>query len=115
MWPIPSLPAYSGPYTVGTFDIEVPSTDLLQAAADSTLVPETVSCRVFYPAENDKSHRARPVYWIQDPQKGIVAAYGQFLGARPALASAFTYLSSIMYYIKTVSYTHLTLPTKRIV
>jgi len=100
MWPIPSLPAYSGPYTVGTFDIEVPSADLLPAAADSKLVPETVSCRIFYPAEKDKSHISRPVYWIQEPQKGIVAAYGQFLGARPALASAFTYLSSIMYYIK---------------
>jgi platelet-activating factor acetylhydrolase len=99
VWPTPTLPAYTGPYSVGSFDIEVPSADLLPSSATSDLIPETVACRVFYPAEKEKSH-TRPIYWIQDPQRGIVTAYGQFLGARPALANIFSLFPQILYYIK---------------
>jgi len=98
---LPYLPAYSGPYPVGTIDIEVASADILPSGQSSSQIPETVACRVFYPAEQPakKSH-SRPVYWIQNPQKEIVSAYGRFLGASPTLASVFSYFSQIIYYVK---------------
>lgn len=58
-WPLPPLPAYTSPYQVGTFDIEVPSANLLPASASSDLIADTVSCQVFYPAEDTKLHSAR--------------------------------------------------------
>lgn len=100
VWPTPYFPSYSGPYTVGTFDLEVPSADVLPSAQSHEDIPETVSCRVFYPAENQKTHHARPVYWIQSPQRGIVSAYGQFLGASPRFAHLFSYFPQILYHIK---------------
>lgn len=98
---LPYFPAYSGPYSVGSIDIEVASADLVPHNQASSRIPETVACRVFYPAEQpEKKSHARPVYWIQDPQKDIVSAYGRFLGVSPRLATAFSYFSQLIYYVK---------------
>lgn len=98
---LPYLPAYSGPYSVGTIDLEIASADLIPSGQSSAQIPETVACRIFYPAEQPpkKSH-SRPVYWIQSPQKEIVSAYGRFLGASPTLASVFSYFSQLIYYVR---------------
>jgi len=98
---LPYFPAYSGPYAVGSIDVEVASKDIRPSSQLSNSIPETVACRVFYPAEQPtKKPHPRPVYWIQDPQKEIVSAYGRFLGASPRLATVFSYFSQLIYYVK---------------
>ncbi|KAM3549638.1 hypothetical protein ARSEF4850_008750, partial [Beauveria asiatica] len=52
--PVPAFPQYTGPYKVGTVDVEIPVADLPSpspvpaAAVDASI--ETIQYRVFYPA-----------------------------------------------------------------
>lgn len=88
--PVSSLPEYSGPYKVGSIDVEIPVADLdsPSPAPDSSL--STVAYRIFYPCE--PSANDRPVRWIPNPQRGYMAAYARFMGANSAFASVFAYV-----------------------
>ena len=84
---VPSFPDYTGPYKVGTVDVESPVTELDSPApppdgADGLL---TVQFRIFYPAEADS--QGKPITWLPAPQRLHVSAYSQFLGFGPALSS----------------------------
>ena len=89
--PVPALPAYTGPYGVGTQDVEIPISQL------STSVPaldpsiSTVNFRLFYPCQREQRRRARPVYWLPEPQGEYWRAYARFLQASPWLASLLRY------------------------
>lgn len=83
--PTPSFPTYSGPYPVGTLDVEVPTSEVLSPspAPDPTIT--TVSFRVFYPC-NPPKEGPKSVYWLPDPQRQYIKAYAQFLGANSGLS-----------------------------
>jgi hypothetical protein len=83
--PTPSFPTYSGPYPVGTLDVEVPTSEVLSPspAPDPTIT--TVSFRVFYPC-NPPKEGPKSVYWLPDPQRQYIKAYAQFLGASSSLS-----------------------------
>lgn len=97
--PIPKFPEYTGPYPVGTVDVEIPVTDISPSQHTSppgSAIP-TIALRIFYPCSPPK-HSARPVRWIQSPQRSIVSSYGRFLGAGSVFSNAFAYLSALLYY-----------------
>lgn len=83
--PVPSFPDYTGPYKVGTLDVEIPTAQV----ASSWTIPDssisTVSFRIFYPCEQP-SKRPQPVYWLPEPQCEFFKAYTRFLGASPRLS-----------------------------
>lgn len=78
--PIPAFPAYTGPYKVGTVDVEIPVSELSSPspAPDNAVDIETILFRVFYPAVSD-SHQNR-ISWLPSPQRHHVGAYTRFLG-----------------------------------
>lgn len=78
--PTPAFPEYTGPYKVGTVDLEVPVADLPQhSPAPDPNIP-TVQFRVFYPCEHSPKHDKNP-RWVPQPQHDYIGAYARFLGA----------------------------------
>lgn len=84
--PIPSFPEYTGPYKVGTVDVELPVSDF----ESPTAVPpgaadiHTVQFRIFYPAAAESAEKR--ISWLPTPQRQHLSAYTKFLGIGPMLA-----------------------------
>ena len=78
--PAPSFPPYTGPYKVGTTDVEIPAAELPSPSPTPDPTLSTVSFRIFYPCE-PPAKPAKPVYWLPDPQQEFLGAYVRFLGA----------------------------------
>lgn len=78
--PIPTLPEYTGPYKVGTADVEIPISDLHAPSSPPSNAAGilTVQFRIFYPAQPDSQGKA--VTWLPHPQRSHVSAYTKFLG-----------------------------------
>jgi platelet-activating factor acetylhydrolase len=91
--PVPAFPEYTGPYKVGTMDVEIPICDLESPspAPDNAANIETVQYRIFYPAvpETDDKH----ISWLPTPQRRHVSAYTQFIGINHTLAEVLSYVS----------------------
>ena len=83
--PIPALPKYTGPYHVGSYDVEVPAAELSSQSCPDPEVT-TINFRLFYPSEPALA-KAKPVYWLPHPQGEYLRAYFRFLSAAPWLAS----------------------------
>ena len=83
--PTPSFPSYTGPYSVGSYAVEIPITELPSNATHPDPSVTTLSFRVFYPCEAP-SKPPHPVYWIPEPQKEYLRAYAGFCGASPRLS-----------------------------
>jgi len=96
--PVPGFAEFTGPYKVGTVDVEIPVADLdSPAPAPANAVDiETVSCRIFYPAHPDANGKRIP--WVPAPQRYTISSYIQFLGAGPTLASAASFLTRHLHY-----------------
>lgn len=97
--PIPGFPEYTGPYKVGTVDVEIPISELESPSP----TPEgaehihTVLFRVYYPATPDTN--GKRITWLPAPQRLHVSAYTQFLGIGPMVASVLSFLPRHMNYI----------------
>ncbi|KAL9596365.1 MAG: hypothetical protein Q9219_005843 [cf. Caloplaca sp. 3 TL-2023] len=104
--PTPGFPAYTGPYRVGTTDVEIPAAELPppSPAPDSNI--STVSFRIFYPREPAATH-SKPVYWLPNPQHEYLSAYVRFLGASQRLSAILRNLP----FLRILSYT--TIPVIR--
>ncbi|EUC30819.1 hypothetical protein COCCADRAFT_7182 [Bipolaris zeicola 26-R-13] len=96
--PTPAFPAHSGPYKVGSADVEIPSSELASQSenAPPTELP-TVAFRVFYPCKQDSNERA--VRWLPNPQREYLSAYAKFLGANSVFAKVFSLLPQLLYYV----------------
>ncbi|KAG5939619.1 hypothetical protein E4U53_007758 [Claviceps sorghi] len=96
--PIPAFPRYTGPYKVGTVDVEIPVSDLNspspapEPAAD---IP-TVQFRVFYPAVAESNEK--PITWLPNPQRHHVSAYTKFVGLGPTLSDIISFLPRHLHY-----------------
>lgn len=78
--PVPTLPEYTGPYKVGTTDVEIPVSDLhapSSAPSNAADIP-TVQFRIFYPAQPDSN--SKRISWLPTPQRSHISAYTKFLG-----------------------------------
>ncbi|KAJ4292647.1 hypothetical protein N0V90_009310 [Kalmusia sp. IMI 367209] len=97
--PTPSFPAHTGPYKVGSVDVEIPTSQLESPGKSDSPCTNlaTVSFRLFYPARPESEQKG--VRWIPNPQKEVVSAYARFLGAGNALAGLFATLPQLLYYV----------------
>lgn len=86
--PTPAFPAHSGPYKVGSIDVEIPTSELDDPGTNATSDLPTVAFRVFYPAKQESNERG--VRWIPSPQREYISAYARFLGANSAFAGVFS-------------------------
>ncbi|EFQ86808.1 hypothetical protein CFE70_010324 [Pyrenophora teres f. teres 0-1] len=96
--PTPAFPAHTGPYKVGSVDIEIPTSELESPTANAppTDLP-TVAFRVFYPCKQDSNEKG--VRWIPSPQREYVSAYARFLGASNAFAGVLSVMPQLLYYV----------------
>ncbi|KAM3509044.1 hypothetical protein MY10362_000833 [Beauveria mimosiformis] len=98
--PVPAFPQYTGPYKVGTVDVEIPVADLPSpspapaAAVDAGI--ETIQYRVFYPAVPESAEK--PISWLPAPQRSHVSAYTQFVGINQMLAGMLSFLPRYLHY-----------------
>ncbi|KAF2401687.1 hypothetical protein EJ06DRAFT_507820 [Trichodelitschia bisporula] len=93
---VPSLPPYSGPYPVGSCDVELSAADLPSPGSPPPNAPATIAFRLFYPAAG--SGPSRPIRWLPSPQKAHFAAYARFLGAGSLLSTAVSLAPNVLYY-----------------
>lgn len=86
--PVPRFPEFTGPYKVGTVDVEVPVCELESPAPtpDNAADIETVQFRIFYPC--DPSATGKRITWLPAPQRDYLSAYIKFLGVGTVLAEA---------------------------
>lgn len=86
MSPVPAFPEYTGPYKVGTMDVEIPVSELQSPspAPSNAEGIETMQFRVFYPAVAESDEKR--INWLPAPQRQHVAAYTQFIGIGQTLA-----------------------------
>ena len=87
--PTPAFPSHTGPYKVGSVDVEIPSSQLQKPGQSDSPCTNlaTVSFRIFYPARPESEQKG--VRWIPSPQKDVIGAYAKFLGAGNAMAGLF--------------------------
>ncbi|TQV95636.1 platelet-activating factor acetylhydrolase precursor [Cordyceps javanica] len=98
--PVPAFPEYTGPYKVGTMDVEIPVTDLPSpspAPANAAAAGiETVQYRVFYPAVPESAEKR--ISWLPAPQRNHVSAYTQFVGINQMLAGVLSFIPRHLHY-----------------
>lgn len=85
--PTPAFPSHTGPYKVGSVDVEIPTSQLNDPSTSPRTDIPTVAFRVFYPARPESNEKG--VKWIASPQREYVSAYARFLGASSAFAGFF--------------------------
>ncbi|KAI2609246.1 phospholipase A2 [Hypoxylon sp. NC1633] len=96
--PVPTFAEYTGPYKVGTVDVEIPVSELNSPspAPDNAAFIETVQFRIYYPAHPD-AHGKR-ITWLPAPQREHLAAYIKFLGFKPLVSEAMSFLPRHLHY-----------------
>ncbi len=96
--PVPSFSDFTGPYKVGTVDVEIPVSELDSPAPapDNAADIETVQFRVFYPTSPEAQDKR--ITWLPSPQRDHLSAYIQFLGAPSLLAQAISYVHTQLSY-----------------
>ncbi|KAI1205900.1 PAF acetylhydrolase [Annulohypoxylon truncatum] len=96
--PIPSFPEYTGPYKVGTADVEIPVSELDSPAPapDNAVDIETIQFRIFYPAHPEA--QGKRITWLPAPQRDHLSAYIQFLGVGQLVAQAVSFLPRHLHY-----------------
>ncbi|CAI6096870.1 unnamed protein product [Clonostachys chloroleuca] len=96
--PVPTFPEYTGPYKVGTMDVEIAVSELISPAStpeEAADIP-TVQFRIFYPATDDTN--GKPIPWLPTPQRPHVSGYTEFIGISKTLAGFLSFLPRHLYY-----------------
>ncbi|KAI0865108.1 phospholipase A2 [Xylaria cubensis] len=96
--PVPRFPEFTGPYKVGTVDVEIPVCELESPAPtpDNAADLETVQFRVFYPC--DPHATGKRITWLPAPQRDYLSAYIKFLGVGAFLAEAASFLPRHLHF-----------------
>ncbi|KAM0264313.1 hypothetical protein ACHAQJ_000803 [Trichoderma viride] len=96
--PVPAFPEYTGPFKVGTIDVEIPVADLPSPTSrpeNASEIP-TVLFRVFYPAVAESNEKL--ITWLPAPQRHYVSAYTKFMGVGHTLAELLSFLPRHLHY-----------------
>ncbi|KAI0805759.1 phospholipase A2 [Xylaria sp. FL0064] len=96
--PIPRFPEFTGPYKVGTVDVEIPVCELESPAPapENAAEIETIQFRIFYPC--DANATGKRISWLPAPQRDYVSAYIKFLGLNALLAEAASFIPRHLHY-----------------
>ncbi|KAJ2901500.1 hypothetical protein MKZ38_001728 [Zalerion maritima] len=96
--PVPSFPSYTGPYTVGTIDVEIPISDLQSPAPapENADHIQTIQFRIFYPAAQTTTGKKIP--WLPNPQRAHLVGYTKFLGLGPMMAEIVSFIPRHLHY-----------------
>ncbi|TGJ85776.1 hypothetical protein E0Z10_g2971 [Xylaria hypoxylon] len=96
--PVPRFPEFTGPYKVGTVDIEIPICELESPvqAPDNAAEIETIQFRVFYPC--DSGATGKRITWLPAPQRDYLSAYIKFLGVGAFFAEAASFLPRHLHF-----------------
>ncbi|KAM0343081.1 hypothetical protein ACHAPU_008982 [Fusarium lateritium] len=96
--PIPAFPEYTGPYKVGTVDVEIPVSELQapSAAPEGVDKIHTVQYRMFYPAVSESNEKR--ISWLPNPQRQHLVAYTKFLGLGSMLSEFLSFLPRHLHY-----------------
>ncbi|KAI5867198.1 phospholipase A2 [Durotheca rogersii] len=96
--PVPGFAEYTGPYKVGTVDVEIPVSELDSPAPapHNASQIETVQFRIYYPAPPDA--QGKRITWLPAPQREHLSAYIQFLGVGSMVAQAVSFLPRHLHY-----------------
>lgn len=99
--PTPSFPEYTGPYKVGTIDVEIPISELKSPSPQPASAKglETVLFRIWYPCVDDHSKKHERITWLPNPQREHIAAYSRFLGGGKTASTILSYFPRIMHYV----------------
>ncbi|KAK1244119.1 hypothetical protein MKX08_002257 [Trichoderma sp. CBMAI-0020] len=111
--PVPAFPEYTGPFKVGTLDVEIPVADLPSPAPcpeNATDIP-TVLFRVFYPAVAESNEKL--ISWLPAPQRHYVSAYTKFMGVGHTLAELLSFLPRHLHYTSIPAHKNATLATPK--
>ena len=85
--PVPQFHPYTGPYQVGSTDIEVPASSLPSLVTKPPNAVATVAFRLFYPCTPpSNAKQSKPIYWLPHPQNQILASTFRFLGVGQTLS-----------------------------
>ncbi|RDW78389.1 putative platelet-activating factor acetylhydrolase 2 [Coleophoma crateriformis] len=95
--PVPGFPEYTGPFKVGTIDVEIPISELESPSPTPDEAISTIQYRIFYPCEPES--KGKPVNWLPSPQREHVAAYTRFLGASSTLAEVISFIPRLLHYV----------------
>lgn len=93
--PVPTLPEYTGPYKVGTVDVEIPVADLKAPSKTPAQAGDihTVLFRIYYPAQADS--KGKRITWLPAPQRHHVSAYTKFLGFGSVTSEILSYVNTL--------------------
>ena len=96
--PVPAFPPYTGPYKVGTVDVEIPVSDLQSPVPtpENAHHIKTIQFRIFYPAAEGATGKNIP--WLPNPQRAYVVGYTQFFGIGPLVAEILSFLPRHLHY-----------------
>ncbi|KAK7749697.1 hypothetical protein SLS53_000276 [Cytospora paraplurivora] len=96
--PIPILPDYTGPYKVGTADVEIPISDLHAPSSAPSNAADilTVQFRIYYPAQADSN--GKRITWLPAPQRSHISGYTKFLGFGSFTSEMLSFLPRHLYY-----------------
>ncbi|KAI0977069.1 phospholipase A2 [Xylaria arbuscula] len=96
--PVPRFPEFTGPYKVGTVDVEIPICELESPAPapENAAEIETIQFRVFYPC--DPGATGKRITWLPAPQRDYLSAYIKFLGVGTLLAEAASFIPRHLHY-----------------
>ncbi|KAI1135208.1 PAF acetylhydrolase [Hypoxylon sp. FL0543] len=96
--PVPGFADYTGPYKVGTVDVEIPVSELESPAPapPNAADIETIQFRIFYPAHPDA--QGKRITWLPAPQRDHLSAYVRFLGFGQLLANAISFFPRHLHY-----------------
>ena len=96
--PIPRLPAYSGPYHVGSVEYEIPINEIdAKSSAPEPNIP-TIKFRLFYPTSATTS-KTTTTTWVPPPQRQWTEAFTDFLGLSSRLSKVLNPLLSVLSYV----------------
>ncbi|KAF4977271.1 hypothetical protein FZEAL_6159 [Fusarium zealandicum] len=96
--PVPAFPEYTGPYKVGTVDVEIPVSELNapSVAPEGAENIHTIQYRMYYPAVSESNEKR--IGWLPTPQRQHLVAYTKFLGLGSMLAEFFSFLPRHLHY-----------------
>lgn len=99
--PTPSFPDYTGPYKVGTIDVEIPVSELKSPSPQPASAEglDTVLFRIWYPCVDDHAKKHERITWLPNPQREHIAAYSRFLGGGKTASTILSFFPRIMHYV----------------